>query len=57
MAQHDRSESFAPDRPSLYDEITQEIVRELGQGAGAQGWATPLQNEHHGMSGFRCAKY
>ena len=32
MARHDRSARFAPDRTSLYDEITQKIIGELEQG-------------------------
>ena len=32
MARHDRSARFAPDRTSLYDEITQQNIRELEQG-------------------------
>ena len=47
MARHDRSARFAPDRTSLYDEITQQIICELEQ--GRVPWVQPWVSASLGL--------
>ena len=54
MARYDRSARFAPDRTNLYDEITQQFIRELEQ--GRVPWVQPWGKLFDSVGDIKWAK-